>query len=109
MSSVFALLVGVSDYHPDSGVSGLNGCVNDVNAMRGYLRNQFPQDPAGNILTLVNSAATRAAVTDAFKSICARTPPSGPATPFCSITAATAPTRLPLLSSPRLTKTARAG
>lgn len=67
MSSVFALLVGVSAYHPASGVSGLNGCLNDVNAIRDYLRSTFPHDPPDHVRTLVNAEATRAAVIDAFR------------------------------------------
>lgn len=66
MSSVFALLVGISDYHPDSGVSGLSGCVNDVNALRDYLLHSFPKNKSANVRTLINGEATRAAVVQAF-------------------------------------------
>ncbi|MGE7774707.1 caspase family protein [Chitinophaga sp. NPDC101104] len=65
--SVFALLVGVSAYHPDSGVSGLNGCLNDVKAMHDLLRNRFPDDPPGNVRILLNESATRNAVIAAFQ------------------------------------------
>lgn len=66
MSSVIALLVGVSAYHPESGVSGLNGCLNDVNAMRDYILSRHPASPA-NVRTLTNSEATREAVITAFR------------------------------------------
>lgn len=67
MSSVFALLVGVAEYHPESGVSGLNGCLNDVKSMQEYIRSSFPSDPSTNICILLNADATRDAVINYFR------------------------------------------
>jgi pimeloyl-ACP methyl ester carboxylesterase len=68
MPSVFALLVGINTYHKDTGVSGLNGCVNDIDAIRDYIRTNFPQDAESNIIALKNEQATRSAVIENFKS-----------------------------------------
>lgn len=67
MPSVFALLVGINTYHKDSGVSSLNGCVNDIDVMQEYLRTNFASDPESNILVLKNEQASRSAVIENFK------------------------------------------
>ena len=67
MPSVFALLVGINTYHKDSGVSSLNGCVNDIDVMRDYIRTNFSQDAESNIVCLKNEQATRSAVVENFK------------------------------------------
>src|SRR5687767_8865511 len=65
--AVIALLVGINEYHPDSKVSGLHGCANDVDIMSEYIRKNFPSDPETNIIVLKNEAATRTKVIEAFK------------------------------------------
>ncbi|MBA2561624.1 MAG: caspase family protein, partial [Chitinophagaceae bacterium] len=65
--AVFALLVGINEYHPDSKVSGLHGCTNDVDIMREYIRENFPSDPETNIIALKNETATRTKVVETFK------------------------------------------
>lgn len=67
MPAVIALLVGINTYHPDSGVSGLNGCCNDIDAIQEYLRATFPNNAASNLVTLKNEQATRQAVLEHFK------------------------------------------
>jgi triacylglycerol esterase/lipase EstA (alpha/beta hydrolase family) len=64
--SVHALLVGINNYHPQSGVSSLNGCVNDVNAMEAYLKKYHKNDEL-KIKKLLNEQATRDEVLNAFK------------------------------------------
>jgi hypothetical protein len=62
---VHALLVGINDYGSD--IESLDGCLNDVDLLHGYLRRQV--DPAAlAIETLKNGEATRANIIDRFRS-----------------------------------------
>ena len=61
----WALLVGIDEYLAES-VSKLNGCVNDVEAMRVFLMNQLGV-PENHIRLLSNQQATRAAILRAFE------------------------------------------
>ena len=62
---IWALLVGINAY-ASPGINTLNGCENDVEAMRVFLMNQM-HVPETQIKVLTNQAATRAAILDAFK------------------------------------------
>lgn len=64
--TLHALLVGINEYHPESGVRSLRGCVNDVRAMARTLTEVYSV-PAEQIVTLANEAATRAAIEEAFR------------------------------------------
>jgi len=64
---LFALLVGINEYDPECGVPSLRGCVNDVRAMERLLVDSFGI-PAENILTLLDSTATAAAIQNGFQS-----------------------------------------
>lgn len=66
MPAVIALLVGINTYHNDSGVSSLNGCCNDVDALHDYIRKNFPDNAEGNIVVLKNEQATRHAFIQQF-------------------------------------------
>lgn len=66
-SNFYALLVGVNDYHPDGGVKGLRGCVNDIDEMARLLVERFGV-PSDNIVTLTNLQATHRAITGALQS-----------------------------------------
>ena len=58
MAKLYALLVGINEYHPETSVNHLKGCVNDVNAMSKLLTQQYKNlDP--DILPLLNKDATR--------------------------------------------------
>jgi caspase domain-containing protein len=59
--SLWALLVGIDGY---KAVNQLNGCVNDIEAMRTFLVNQHVSED--HILTLTDQQATRAAILSAF-------------------------------------------
>src|SRR6266478_6663889 len=63
--SFWALLVGIDEYQAES-VPNLNGCVNDIEAMRVFLMNQFGV-PEDHILLLSNQQATRAAILQSFE------------------------------------------
>lgn len=52
----YALLIGINQYHPDSGVSSLSGCKNDVRFMQNYLEKNISQDL--NLITLHDKNAT---------------------------------------------------
>lgn len=65
MPQLFALLVGIADYHPSSGVTPLTGCLNDVNNVEAYLLQRFAPGTA-MIEKLVNDKASRQAVIDTF-------------------------------------------
>ena len=71
MSKIYALLVGINKYHPDSGVSNLVGCVNDINAMEDFLKNKFVADAhtSIDIKKLINEEATRENIIKGFQKI----------------------------------------
>src|SRR5271169_3258607 len=62
--TVYALIVGVDDYPPP--LPALRGCVADARAIEALLRDRVPAERL-RILTLTDSAATRAAVVAAFQ------------------------------------------
>lgn len=67
--NLYALLIGINEYHPESGVSPLDGCINDVKAMETFLKKHYADlIPARGIKKLLNKRATRANVIRAFQS-----------------------------------------
>ncbi len=64
--ALYALLIGINDYHPDAGVRSLRGCVNDVRAAARLLADLYGV-PQENMVTLVDQAATRAAIEQAVQ------------------------------------------
>jgi pimeloyl-ACP methyl ester carboxylesterase len=65
--NIYALLVGINQYEPTSGVSPLEGCVNDVQIMEVYLRERISKDINCEIKTLTNEQATYDAIVDGFR------------------------------------------
>lgn len=66
MAKLYALLVGINEYHPETSVNHLKGCVNDVNAMRDLLTQQYKNlDP--DILPILNADATRENILFSFE------------------------------------------
>lgn len=66
---LFALLIGINDYDPQSheqGVMNLQGCVNDVNAINQLITSHFNY-LSPNIKTLRNQEATRDNIIQAFR------------------------------------------
>jgi hypothetical protein len=63
---LIALLVGVGEYDPQSGVRSLRGCANDVRAVAQMLTREFGV-PTENLVTLVDGAAKRQAILNAFR------------------------------------------
>ncbi|RYZ86374.1 MAG: caspase family protein, partial [Proteobacteria bacterium] len=61
----FAVLVGITEYH-QTGISKLDGCLNDVRDMKQMLISNFGLAPA-NILTLTNAQAKRADIVNAIR------------------------------------------
>jgi pimeloyl-ACP methyl ester carboxylesterase len=61
-----ALLVGINFYESSSGVPPLNGCINDVKSMVGFLEQRFDAGQR-NIKTLLNQEATRSRVIAGFR------------------------------------------
>ncbi len=67
MAKLYALLVGINEYHPETSVRHLKGCENDVKAMSAYLEKDFSHlDPT--ISTILNSNATRENLLKTFES-----------------------------------------
>lgn len=73
---IYALLVGIDKYHPESGVSNLQGCVNDITAIENYLRDRIAEDPHSKYhlvnseqtpWVLKNEQATREAIISGFQ------------------------------------------
>lgn len=61
-----ALLIGINEYAPGSGVRNLSGCVNDVKAMQAFLEKNYAYLQP-NIRTVLNEQATREGVIKAFR------------------------------------------
>ncbi len=61
-----ALLIGINEYAPGSGVRNLSGCVNDVNAVKAFLEKHYT-NLQPNIRTVLNEQATREGVIKAFR------------------------------------------
>ncbi len=62
-----ALLIAINNYHPDSRVSNLAGCVNDATAMQQLILEKYT-DLSPNILKLTNESATREHIITNFRS-----------------------------------------
>jgi hypothetical protein len=64
--NIYALLIGINDYAPDSEVRSLQGCVPDIQMVEEYLKDRIP---TGNLYlqSLFNDQATRQAVIDVFR------------------------------------------
>ncbi|MGL4649014.1 MAG: caspase family protein, partial [Caldilineaceae bacterium] len=66
MPQLFALLIGINTYAPDSRVPPLQGCANDVLALRQTLLRRAIL-PESHLRTLVNEQASRTAVIGAWR------------------------------------------
>src|SRR5688572_5816060 len=67
----YALLVGINDYYDAPGVKSghsLQGCVNDMIAMKTLLMDRFAFQPS-NILTLSDSQATKKTILGALQTV----------------------------------------
>jgi Caspase domain len=76
-NKIYALLVGIDNYHPDSLVPPLKGCVNDIEAVETYLRKRITTLDKWELAQtqtpwkLTNHLATRQAIVDGFlKHLC---------------------------------------
>ncbi len=61
-----ALLIGINNYHPKSGVTPLYGCQNDVEAFTKFLHQCFDKT---HIKTLLNEQATYRNIIDGFEEV----------------------------------------
>ncbi|NJS16337.1 MAG: caspase family protein [Nostocaceae cyanobacterium CSU_2_110] len=68
VNKIYALLVGINEYHPQSGVSSLKGCVNDIEAIETYLHKRIATDSDRELVVqkLTNNLATRQGIIDGF-------------------------------------------
>ncbi len=65
----FALLVGITKYDPQKGLTPLEGCLNDVDAMKASLVHNFGfKNDNAHVLLLKNEAATRTGIINGFRS-----------------------------------------
>lgn len=67
--TLHALLVGINEYHPESRVGSLSGCVNDIQSLHGILTELYGLQQHEMLL---NEQATRQAVIAAFRRAAAR-------------------------------------
>lgn len=65
MENVYALLIGINNYHPDSGVLSLSGCHNDIDSVKLFLENQIPEKKL-YCKSLVDDTATYNNIIDHF-------------------------------------------
>ena len=76
MPQLHALLVGINEYHPDSNVGSLRGCVNDIQDFSVFLEKSYPTlQPV--ITKLFNEQATYQNVIDNFESKLIHAPKAG--------------------------------
>ena len=73
-NKIYALLVGIDKYAPESGVKPLEGCVNDIEAIEKYLEGRINTEKKWELFDdsvvpwkLTNELATRKAVIDGFE------------------------------------------
>lgn len=65
MSTIFSLHIGIDQYHPQSHVPNLGGCVNDVKSMLQFLQEIYPAEKIKS-KTLFNEEATYQNIIDHF-------------------------------------------
>lgn len=65
--SLHALLVGINEYHTDSKVSSLSGCLNDIKVVEDFLNTHY-SEMKPSIIKLENEAATRENIIQTFQS-----------------------------------------
>lgn len=66
MPKLHALLIAINNYHPESGVGALAGCINDRDAVKRFLQRKYADlDP--QITTLTDEEATREEVIRTFR------------------------------------------
>jgi hypothetical protein len=65
---LFALIIGINNYHKDPFYGPLTGCVNDAKSVQNFLTKRL-NVPEGNIKTLFNEDATRKAIVDGFRAL----------------------------------------
>jgi len=65
--NIYAVLVGINEYDPASGVRNLQGCVQDIGTIQEYLESRIPPEQLHLLPPLLNEKATRQAVIDAFR------------------------------------------
>jgi len=66
--NLYALLVGINQYHPASRVPHLKGCVNDILGMQTYLQGRLSTDGFHlHMQTLLDEQATRQNIIDGFR------------------------------------------
>ena len=69
MPQLYALLVGINEYPPESRVRNLRGCENDVNIMETFLNKYYGHlldDPKSQIKKILNQDATRENLLQSF-------------------------------------------
>lgn len=65
---IYALLVGINDYAPQSSMPPLKGCVSDIKAMQAYLEGRnFQAEYELHLRVLYNDQATRQAIINGFQ------------------------------------------
>jgi len=77
MNNLYALLVGINIYHPDSGVNNLDSCVNDTLKVEKFLINNYKDTYKLNIRMLHNNKATREELISNFENHLVKKPESG--------------------------------
>lgn len=68
MSKLYGLLVGINEYHPDSPVGSLKGCLNDIQNVEFFLKKHYKKVLSPSIKRLENSKATRENIIKTFQS-----------------------------------------
>lgn len=74
--NIYALLVGIDNYHPESkpSIKSLTGCINDIKAIEAYLRDRIDKDSEWTLVQstdipwiLIDEQATRQAILNGFQ------------------------------------------
>ena len=67
MSKLHCLFIGINEYHPDSGVGNLDGCVNDISNIEKFIKAKY-KTLSPSIKKLTNNKATRENIIKNFQS-----------------------------------------
>lgn len=76
MPKLHALLIAINNYHPESRVGSLRGCINDINDFEAYLQSEY-QDLTPTITKLLDEAATYDTVIEQFEKCLIQEPQAG--------------------------------
>ncbi len=72
MPFLYTLHIAINEYHPNSIVRSLEGCIRDIDRMKVLLKRLYPQRPEDHTTALVNEQATYSNIIQAIRALSAK-------------------------------------